>query len=376
MSDKLRIHIVAGARPNFMKVGPLYHALKKTNWADPVLVHTGQHFSVEMSDVFLRDLGLPTPHYHLQASGSTHAEQTANVLIAYEKLCWHNRPDWVVVVGDINSTIAATLAAKKLNLFVAHLEAGLRSGDRTMPEEINRLMVDTVADLLWTPSEDADANLLREGISPNRIVRVGNIMIDAYRMLKDRIDKVDTVTRFGLKPLNYVVVTIHRPVNVDHCDNLSIITEQLVRLADSIPVVFVVHPRTRLRLNSFGLVHILGNAKIHILEPLGYIEFMSLVTNCRVVVTDSGGVQEETSYLGVPCLTARKFTERPITLSIGSNQLISISHIEQAAKLVMKRNSMRIKTDIPLWDGHAAERVVDSIFQHKNRTHDRHIDIE
>lgn len=369
MPDKMRIHLVAGARPNFMKVGPLYHALAETDWADPVLVHTGQHFSAEMSDVFFRDLGLPRPHFHLQASGTTHAEQTAAVLTAYEALCLRNRPDWVVVVGDINSTIAATLVAKKLNLSVAHLVAGMRSGDRTMPEEINRLLVDAVADpLLWTPSEDADANLSLEGVAPERIVRVGNIMIDAYCMLQERVAEPGTAARLGLQPLSYAVVSMHRPVNVDHRENLSVIVDQLIKLAASIPVVFPVYPRTRSRLELFDLMHKLSNAGIRLLEPLGYIEFMNLVANCRIVVTDSGGIQEETSYLGVPCLTAHESTERPITLNLGSNQLIAISRIEQAAKSVMETVSSRMNTTIPLWDGHTAERVVESLFRQQRRS--------
>jgi UDP-N-acetylglucosamine 2-epimerase (non-hydrolysing) len=365
MSSKMRIHLVTGARPNFMKVGPLYHALVETVWADPLLVHTGQHFSTAMSDVFLRDLGLPSPHFHLQSSGTTHAEQTASVLKAYEALCLRNRPDWVVVVGDINSTIAATLAAKKLNLPVAHLEAGLRSGDRTMPEEINRLIVDRVADLLWTPSEDADTNLLAEGIAHERIVRVGNIMIDAYCMLQERIVQASTAACLGLQPLSFAVVTMHRPVNVDHLENLSVVVDQLIKLAASIPVVFPVHPRTRLRLEYFNLMNKLRSAGIELLEPLGYIEFMNLIMNCRLVVTDSGGIQEETSYLGVPCLTVRESTERPITLSLGSNQLISILQIEPAAKLVLEKAAARKNTSIPLWDGHTAERVAESLFQLK-----------
>lgn len=365
MPDKMRIHLIAGARPNFMKVGPLYHALSKTDWAEPLLVHTGQHFSAEMSDVFLRDLGLPSPHFHLQASGTTHAQQTAAVLTAYEALCLRDRPDWVVVVGDINSTIAATLAAKKLQLPVAHLEAGLRSGDRSMPEEINRVLVDAVADLLWTPSEDADANLLHEGVAPERIVRVGNIMIDAYCMLMDRIGEAGTFKKLGLEPLSYAVVTMHRPVNVDHRESLSVIVDQLLALAAGIPVVFPVHPRTRSHLVSFGLMQQPSGVGVRLLEPLGYIDFMNLVSNSRLVVTDSGGIQEETSYLGVPCLTARESTERPITLSLGSNQLITISRIAQAAKSVMESVATRMNTCIPLWDGHTAERVVESLYKQR-----------
>lgn len=367
MAEKMRVHLVAGARPNFMKVGPLYHALAATDWAEPVLVHTGQHFSAEMSDVFLRDLGLLAPHFHLQASGSTHAEMTAAVLVAYESLCLRDRPDWVVVVGDINSTVAATLAAKKLDLPVAHLEAGLRSGDRTMPEEINRLLVDAVADLLWTPSDDADANLLREGVEASRIDRVGNIMIDAYCMLAQPIAAAGTVERLGLSPLSYGVVTLHRPVNVDQRENLTSAVAQLVRLVSDLPLVFPLHPRTKARLESFGLMATLVDAGVRLLEPLGYIEFMSLVAGARLVVTDSGGIQEETSYLGVPCLTARESTERPITLSLGSNRLIAVSHIADEAKTVLDTLPARLPTAIPLWDGHTADRVVQSLRQRGRR---------
>jgi UDP-N-acetylglucosamine 2-epimerase (non-hydrolysing) len=361
MPDRMNIHLVAGARPNFMKVGPLFHALAKTDWATPILVHTGQHYSPEMSDVFLRDLGLPSPHFHLQAAGTTHAEQTAAVLVAYEALCLSSRPDWVVVVGDINSTIAAALAAKKLNLPVAHLEAGLRSGDRTMPEEINRLLVDAIADILWTPSEDADANLLREGVAPERIDRVGNVMIDAYCMLERRIAAAGTVSRLGLEALSYAVVTMHRPVNVDNREPLAAIVDQLIELSGIIQVVFPIHPRTRARLESFGLLESLQRARIRLQEPLGYIEFMNLVSNCRLVVTDSGGIQEETTYLGVPCLTARESTERPVTLSLGSNRLISPTNIANEARSVMSVVGKRMSTSVPLWDGHASDRIVDSL---------------
>jgi UDP-N-acetylglucosamine 2-epimerase (non-hydrolysing) len=346
-----------------MKVGPLYHALAKTDWADPVLVHTGQHFSADMSDVFLSDLGLPTPHFHLKATGRTHAEQTAAVLIAYEALCLQQRPDWVVVVGDINSTIAATLAAKKLNLPVAHLEAGLRSGDRTMPEEINRLLVDAVADLLWTPSEDADENLIREGVCRDRIFRVGNIMIDAYCMLQDRIETAIANQNLGLIPLSYAVVTMHRPSNVDDRGNLSTIVDQLIELRKILPVVFPLHPRTRARLEAYNLIKHMRETDIQLLEPMGYIEFMALVSNCRLVVTDSGGIQEETSYLGIPCFTARRSTERPVTVSLGTNELISIDNIAQSARDATRRGRARFDTKIPLWDGRASERVVASLFQ-------------
>ena len=367
MPDKMTIHLVAGARPNFMKVGPLYHALSLAGWAAPVLVHTGQHYSAEMSDVFLRDLGLPAPDYHLQAGGSSHAEQTAAVLTAYESLCLSHRPDLVVVVGDINSTLAATLAAKKLNLPVAHLEAGLRSRDRTMPEEINRLMVDAVADILWTPSEDADANLLREGVGADRIVRVGNVMIDAYCMLRDRIDTAGTAAHLGLEAFSYAVVTMHRPINVDHRESLSEIVEQLIELSRHIVVVFPVHPRTRARLELFGLLSEFHDERVVLLNPLGYIEFMNLVTNSRLVITDSGGVQEETTYLGIPCLTARESTERPVTISQGSNRLISTGRIAGEALAAMSPVKPRMQSAVPLWDGHASERIVDHLLRIRER---------
>ncbi len=361
MADRARIHLVAGARPNFMKVGPLYHALAGTDWCVPVLVHTGQHYDNEMSGVFLRDLGLPVPAHHLRAKGTTHAEQTAAVLTSYEALCSRDRPDWVVVVGDVNSTLAATLAAKKLELRVAHLEAGLRSGDRSMPEEINRVMVDAVADIHWTPSPDADENLTREGVAPERIVRIGNIMIDAYCRLRGRIAEANAAARIGLTPLAYAVVTMHRPVNVDDPARLSMVVDQLRAVARDLPIAFPVHPRTRMRLAASGLEAELDAAGVRLLEPLGYVEFMSLVSDARLVVTDSGGVQEETSYLGIPCLTARETTERPITLTAGTNLLIPIADIASNVRRIYASPQPRMPTDIPLWDGRAAERAAESL---------------
>ena len=363
MSSKIKIHLIAGARPNFMKVGPLYHELLKTDWANPILVHTGQHYSADMSDVFLRDLGLPAPNFHLHATGATHGAQTAAVLTKYESLCLSDHPDWVIVVGDINSTLAATLAAKKLNLPVAHLEAGLRSGDRTMPEEINRILVDSVADLLWTPSEDADANLWQEGVDKKQIMRVGNIMIDSYLMLKNRIDSANIFYKIGLEAASYAVVTMHRPVNVDTRERLSIVIDQLIRMSENLKIAFPVHPRTYARLESFNLLSRLNKANILLLKPQGYIEFMNLVTNSRLVVTDSGGIQEETSYLGIPCLTARESTERGITVSLGSNKLIAISDIADEVQSILNHSKTRADISIPLWDGHTAKRVVESLSQ-------------
>src|SRR5436190_5825956 len=321
----MKIHLIAAARPNFMKVAPLFHALRKTNWARPLLVHTGQHYDYQMSEVFLRELGLPAPDLHLRIGSGTHAEQTSGVMLAYERICLTDPPDWIIVVGDVNATAACTLVAKKLCLPVAHLEAGLRSGDRTMPEEINRLVTDAIADVLWTPSADADANLRREGVAADKIVRVGNIMIDSFEMLRQAIGERRYGAELGLTPGGFGIVTMHRPANVDDPAALAAVAAELATAARRLPLVFPIHPRTRNRLAEFGLAGQLG--AVRLVEPLGYIEFMSLVCDARLVITDSGGVQEETTYLGIPCLTVRDTTERPITISEGTNRLTTIAGI-------------------------------------------------
>ena len=305
-----KIHLIAAARPNFMKIAPLYHALRVEPWCRPVLVHTGQHYDVNMSDAFFRDLKLPAPDHHLEVGSGTHAQQTGGVMIAYEKVAMAERPDAIIVVGDVNSTIACALAGTKLGIPVVHLEAGLRSGDRTMPEEINRLATDAISDRLWTPSADADENLLREGVDPKRIELVGNIMIDSYEMLREEIARDGTADRLGLKAGSYLVVTLHRPSNVDDAAMLGQLVGQLGAIAGSVPLVFPMHPRTRKKLEEFGLLSQLTSASgVTVTDPLGYVQFMNLVSHARGVVTDSGGVQEETTYLGIPCLTLRENTE-------------------------------------------------------------------
>jgi UDP-N-acetylglucosamine 2-epimerase (non-hydrolysing) len=355
------VHLVAAARPNFMKIAPLYHALTREPWCEPVIVHTGQHYDANMSEAFFRDLGLPPAHYNLEVGSGTHAEQTAGVMIAYEKLCISRRPDWVVVVGDVNSTMACTLVAKKLNLCVAHLEAGLRSFDRSMPEEINRLVTDSLADLLWTPSPDADLNLEREGVSPERVVRVGNIMIDSFEMMRSGISSARMADRLGLAAGSYGVVTIHRPVNVDDKEKLMAIVEQLVAIAMNIPLVFPVHPRTRDRLDRAGLLGQLEKVPaICLLEPLGYLDFMSLLMDAAVAITDSGGIQEETTYLSVPCMTLRENTERPITVNEGTNKLVKLDALMASVQSALStpRSARRRPA---LWDGETAQRVVVSL---------------
>ena len=355
------IHLIAAARPNFMKIAPLYHALKKEEWAEPFIVHTGQHYDLNMSDAFFRDLNLPDPNLHLAVGSGTHAEQTGRVMMAYEKILLNGQPDLVVVVGDVNSTMGATLAATKLGIKVGHLEAGLRSFDRTMPEEINRIVTDALADILWTPSSDADENLIREGISPEKICRVGNIMIDSLEMLREKIEKQRAYNNFGLSPGCYALVTLHRPSNVDDPKILKRICEILKSISLRIPLIFPIHPRTRNNLECYKLFNFLDNIpNIYCLEPMNYIKFMNLVFKCRLVITDSGGIQEETTYLGIPCLTMRSSTERPITVKQGTNRLCSLDNIKNLFEEILSRKDGQ--SSIPAyWDGRTAGRVVKSI---------------
>src|SRR5690606_3261227 len=297
----MKVDLIAAARPNFMKVAPLYHELAAKDWCTPRIVHTGQHYDPNMSDAFFADLGMPRPHVHLGVGSGSHAEQTGRVMIEYEKVCLAGRPDWIVVVGDVNSTLACALVGAKLVIPVAHLEAGLRSGDRTMPEVINRIVTDSIADLLWTPSPDGDEHLRAAGVPADMIERVGNIMIDSFELLRPKIEAAGTAAKLGLEPRGYGVVTLHRPSNVDTPERLELIVDRLAEVAERLPLVFPVHPRTRRKLDEFGLAERLGRASaIRLVEPLSYIEFMSAVVDCRLAITDSGGIQEETSYLGIP----------------------------------------------------------------------------
>jgi UDP-N-acetylglucosamine 2-epimerase (non-hydrolysing) len=369
------IHLIAAARPNFMKIAPLYHALVKEPELEPVIVHTGQHYDLNMSDAFFQDLRLPEPHIHLGAGSGSHAEQTGRVMIAYEKVVMEKRPDMVVVVGDVNSTIACTLAATKVAYslskndpvtglnrpLVAHLEAGLRSFDRSMPEEVNRLATDVLADLLWTPSPDGDEHLLHEGVAAEKIERVGNIMIDSLEMMREHIEATPVYEQFGVEKGNFAVLTLHRPANVDSPDSLKALCDMINHLSSRTPIIFPVHPRTRKNLENTGLIDKLTDKPtIKLLEPLNYISFMNLIFNCRLAITDSGGLQEETTYLGIPCLTLRPNTERPITITQGTNQLCTLEDVEEKIESVLAGESGQ--GSVPeLWDGRTAERVVTSI---------------
>lgn len=356
----MKIHLIAAARPNFMKIAPLYHELCRRAWAEPLIVHSGQHYDVNMSDVFFENLGLPAPHIHLGVGSGTHAEQTGNVMIEYEKVLMDQRPDIVVVVGDVNSTAAVSMAAVKLGVRVAHLEAGLRSFDRTMPEEINRIVTDSIADVLWTPSEDGNKNLAREGVPSEKITLVGNIMIDSLLMAKPAIEKQDVCSRFGVVPGGYGVVTLHRPANVDEKVVLERLCEVLVGISGKIPLVFPVHPRTRGKLEAFGIDWLDKASGIHLTDPLGYYEFMNLVFNSRLIITDSGGVQEETTFLQIPCLTIRPNTERPVTITEGTNRLCTAEQLEEMADAILAGNFK--KGNVPaLWDGNTARRVADDL---------------
>ncbi|MCF7762181.1 MAG: UDP-N-acetylglucosamine 2-epimerase (non-hydrolyzing) [Verrucomicrobia bacterium] len=376
MSDNpTKLLIVAGARPNFMKVAPLIHALERHNGArtsqrPPLdrqltyrLIHTGQHFDEKMSDIFFRELDIPFPDLNLEVGSGSHAAQTANIMLRFEPVCERERPDWVVVVGDVNSTMACTLVAAKMGIRVAHIEAGLRSFDRTMPEETNRIVTDSLADLLLTPSEDASENLRREGIPDGKIRLVGNIMIDSLVTHLDKASERGTLEKLGLKDKGYIYVTLHRPSNVDAKDSLQRIVQELSATARRWPVVFPVHPRTRNRLAEFDLSFTNGNGSgLNLMEPLGYLDSLELTRHARCVLTDSGGLQEESTYFRTPCLTLRPNTERPVTVTIGSNRLTSVSRLRPDLENALQ-GPERLGQTPPLWDGRTAERIVQTLLE-------------
>jgi UDP-N-acetylglucosamine 2-epimerase (non-hydrolysing) len=352
----LKIMHVVGARPNFPKTAPIMAAMARhPSELSQVLVHTGQHYDANMSKVFFEHLEMPEPDEFLNCGGGSHAQQTAKIMMAFEPVLEKHKPDWVSLVGDVNSTIACALVCSKLGVKVAHVEAGLRSRDRTMPEEINRLLTDQLSDLLFTPSRDGDENLIREGVDPAKIRFVGNVMIDTLVKMLPRAKQQPILQNLGLRPRGYMLVTLHRPSNVDEPSGLREILRAVHQASEWLPVVFPVHPRTRARAAELNLP---PAPNVKLLEPLGYLDFMALMSEAQLVLTDSGGVQEETSYLGVPCLTARPNTERPVTLTAGSNRLVASTYdaLTGAIRETLDRPHSQGKRP-KLWDGRAAERI-------------------
>jgi UDP-N-acetylglucosamine 2-epimerase (non-hydrolysing) len=354
----MKVINVVGARPNFMKIAPIVEAMKQAPSLEPLLLHTGQHYDEGMSDVFFRDLGIPQPDIHLGVGSGSHAQQTARVMIEFERVCLEQKPDLIVVVGDVNSTMACTIVAAKLRIGVAHVEAGLRSFDRTMPEEINRLVTDALADLLFTTSHDADENLKKEGVDPKKIHFVGNVMIDTLIKQRARAAELNVPARLGVEAGRYALVTLHRPSNVDDPTVLAEILEALERIGLTMPVIFPIHPRTRKRVEEFGL----SLDGVRAVEPLGYLEFLNLMSTAGVVLTDSGGLQEETTILRVPCLTLRHNTERPVTIDQGTNIMVGPvkTRILSAFQRIVS-GDWKPGGPPKLWDGRAAARIVDVI---------------
>jgi UDP-N-acetylglucosamine 2-epimerase (non-hydrolysing) len=357
-----KIMLVAGARPNFMKVAPPLQELRKYPEAFRTrLIHTGQHYDAEMSDVFFRDLELPQPDRFLGIGSGSHAEQTARVMVAFERVCVEERPDLVVVVGDVNSTMACAITAKKLCIPVAHIEAGLRSRDWTMPEEVNRVVTDAISDLLFTPAREADDNLLREGIPPERIFFVGNVMIDCLLAQLPKIEHRDILQRFGVVAGHYAMLTLHRPSNVDVPGVLCGIVEVMIELSRELPILWPIHPRSSKMLEQSGLLdRIERHADFKLTDPLGYLDMLTLTRRARMILTDSGGLQEEATVLGVPCVTLRQNTERPVTVAVGANRLAG-NHPEGMRAAIQsvldgKRPTIRIPE---LWDGKTGVRIVD-----------------
>ena len=370
----MKVLVVAGARPNFMKVAPILRALERAGHRR-VFVHTGQHYDASMSDAFFRDLGLPLPDRHLGVGSGSHARQTARVMEAFEPVLEEERPEWIVVVGDVNSTLACALVASKMpngsGGRIAHVEAGLRSDDWGMPEEVNRVLTDRLSDLLLTPSRDAHPNLAREGIDPERVVFVGNVMIDSLLRMLPHAQELNVPQRLGLPDARYAVATLHRPSNVDDAVQLRVILSAFGELSRDFPVVLPLHPRTSERVRAFGLEPLLE--PLRVLEPLGYTEMLGLQAQAAVVLTDSGGLQEESTVLGVPCVTLRESTERPVTVSEGTNRMapwpLASDTLIATARAALSQGRTPVGARAPEgWDGHAGERVVEALAARSRHT--------
>lgn len=370
----MKIITVAGARPNFIKIAPIIEQIEKRGKIKHLLVHTGQHYDFKMSQVFFRDLEIPNPDIYLNAGSGSHAEQTAKIMVEFEKVLLKEKPDLVLVVGDVNSTIACSLTAAKLGIRIAHVEAGLRSFDRTMPEEINRILTDAISDYLFTTEEGGMRNLLREGVKREKIFFVGNVMIDSLLKNIKKAKRSDVLKRFDLKEQEYALVTLHRPANVDNKKGLIKIFEALEQIQKQIRIVYPAHPRTQKNINDYNLVMRFpflrkskegkSNKNFTITDPLGYLDFIMLMSKARFILTDSGGIQEESTVLNTPCLTMRSNTERPVTIEMGTNKLIGTDKkriINESSKII--RGEKKSGEIPPLWDGEAAKRIVDILLK-------------
>jgi len=356
--------LIAGARPNFMKVAPIFAEMRRRpEEFEPLIVHTGQHYDAAMSDSFFDDLGMPKPDVYLGVGSGSHAVQTAKIMTGFEPVILAEKPDWVLVVGDVNSTIACALVSAKLGVKIAHVEAGLRSGDRSMPEEINRILTDSISDLLFTTSQDADENLQQEGVAANSIRFVGNVMIDSLLEHLKLAERSTVRVDVGIESGEYGVLTLHRPSNVDDERTLLGILDAVFTISERLPIVFPVHPRTRAKIEEFGFEDSISRSAIKLIEPLGYLDFMRLYSGAKLVLTDSGGLQEETTVLGIPCITLRQNTERPITVEMGTNHLVGTdpARIKSAASDVLARGTNSSAKIPPLWDGKAAGRICDEL---------------
>jgi UDP-N-acetylglucosamine 2-epimerase (non-hydrolysing) len=365
----MKIINIVGARPNFMKMAPIIEAMNRyPDQIEHILVHTGQHYDQKMSKSFFDDLGIPKPDIDLEVGSGSHAEQTAKIMIAFEKVCLTEKPDLVIVVGDVNSTMACTITAKKLGIKVAHVEAGLRSRDMGMPEEINRLCTDVLCDYLFTTDKYANKNLQLEGIADEKVVFVGNVMIDTLLKHKQMAGSLDVLAKLGLEQGGYATLTMHRPSNVDDKATFTGILEALTAISKSLPIIFPIHPRTKKMAEQFGLMHFFNDGKevkgIWLTEPLGYLEFLHLNMHAKMVLTDSGGLQEETTVLGIPCITMRHNTERPVTCDVGTNTIVGNNPEKILAIAEAVLGGQWSKGQIPeKWDGHAAERIVDWLLE-------------
>ena len=378
-SNRLRIMSIVGARPNMMKVAPLMAEMRRHEDIQPVLVHTGQHYDYSMSQVFFDQLRMPEPDYNLEVGSGTHHAQTAEIVRRFGELVQSDRPDMVVVVGDVNSTIACALVAAKEQIPVVHVEAGLRSFDRTMPEEINRLLTDAISDLLFTTEESGNRNLANEGVAPDKVFLVGNLMIDSLVGALDLARESSLRLELGLQPQRYAVLTLHRPSNVDDRDQLTRTLDAIAQIAERVPVLFPAHPRTAAKIGQAGLAAVktweggeIPDTGIWMMPPASYLDFLGLVEQAAMVITDSGGVQEETTYLGIPCLTYRNNTERPVTVSMGTNKLVGSDPLQLLSKALELLETSEpggnrpAPVRPPLWDGRTASRIVQILRKYRN----------